>query len=163
MALFPHPDRSREASLEMLQTLRRIAPSERLLAGTLAARCWNRSLGTASFGSCSSLASSRFLPRILRASFEGGLSVIALFRPSATRQRCFRSGEDALGRHQQTAGAPVHPKSRIESCLDGPPRSSVRTQPTLAVVGQASRAMDVADPAGLSSQSSSGFELSLSP
>lgn len=110
-----------------------------------------------SFGSCSSLAFSRFLPRILRASFEGGLSVIALFRPSAARERCCRSGEDALGRHQQTAGAPVHPKSRIESCLDGPPRSSVRAQPTLVVVGQASHAMDVADPAGLSSLSSFGL------
>lgn len=46
MALFPHPDRSREASLEMLQTLRRIAPSKSLLAGTLAARRWNRFFGS---------------------------------------------------------------------------------------------------------------------
>lgn len=96
MALFPHPDRSREASLEMLQTLRRIAPSKSLLAGTLAARCWNRS--TTSFGSREQLlleaaprSRSRDLSREWRASFEGGLSVIALFHPSATRERCFET------------------------------------------------------------------------
>lgn len=90
MALFPHPDRSREASLEMLQTLRRIAPSKSLLAGTLAARRWNRLLGPASFGSCSSLAFSRFLPRMARLFRRRAFRRRAV-PPLATRERCSKT------------------------------------------------------------------------